>query len=96
MTPTPPENTYPGVAASTFEQVQAAFGLLGHSPPVGTPAISPAPDIKTAGLDFILPIRFAFQDFDKLYLASDFCAGGDLLGLLEKFDVFSEVRGLCM
>jgi hypothetical protein len=46
---------------------------------------------RVAGVEHLLPLRFAFQDSDNLYLLSDFCAGGDLLGLLEKFDVFPEV-----
>ena len=50
-------------------------------------------DRKGASLDYLVNLRFAFQDHEKLYLLTDYCPGGDLLGLLEKFEIFPEVRG---
>ena len=35
--------------------------------------------------------RFAFHDALRLYLATEFYPGGDLLGLLGKYEVFPEV-----
>lgn len=31
---------------------------------------------------FILKLRYAFQTYDKLFLVSDFCQGGDLRGVI--------------
>ncbi len=31
---------------------------------------------------FIVPLRYAFQTFDKLFIVSDYCAGGDLRALI--------------
>jgi serine/threonine protein kinase len=33
---------------------------------------------------FIVKLRFAFQTFDKLYLVTDYCAGGDMRALIAK------------
>ena len=33
---------------------------------------------------FIVKLRYAFQTYDKLYLVSDYCPGGDLRSLINK------------
>ncbi len=39
---------------------------------------------------FIVKLRFAFQTFDKLFLVSDYCPGGDLSQYLEIERIFPE------
>ena len=33
---------------------------------------------------FVVELRYAFQTFDKLYLVSEYCHGGDLRGLIKQ------------
>lgn len=40
--------------------------------------------------DWIVKLRFSFQDSENLYLVLDFMGGGDLLNLLVEKDVFPE------
>eukprot|EP00053_Salpingoeca_punica_P004391 m.48899 g.48899 ORF g.48899 m.48899 type:complete len:634 (+) comp12770_c0_seq1:253-2154(+) len=46
--------------------------------------------LPIGGLDGITHLKFAFHDALRLYLATEFYPGGDLLGLLGKYEVFPE------
>ena len=39
---------------------------------------------------YIVPLRFAFQSASKLFLVSDFCAGGELFALLQRVGMVPE------
>ncbi|CDW78002.1 protein kinase domain containing protein [Stylonychia lemnae] len=39
---------------------------------------------------FIVSLKYAFQTFDKLYIVSEYCAGGDMRGLLSQKQRLSE------
>ena len=41
---------------------------------------------------FIIDLKYAFKDEDKLYFAMPFIRGGDFFGLLKEFKFLSEQR----
>ena len=41
---------------------------------------------------FIIDLKYAFKDEDKLYFAMPFIRGGDFFGLLKEFNFLSEER----
>lgn len=46
--------------------------------------------LAEADNDWVVKLYFSFQDFRNLYLIMEYVPGGDLMGLLVKFEVFQE------
>eukprot|EP00041_Stephanoeca_diplocostata_P008151 m.118056 g.118056 ORF g.118056 m.118056 type:complete len:762 (-) comp17197_c0_seq3:176-2461(-) len=70
---------------------EAREKLRRQTPTSALPEVGSKSTLPTrTGLRALLGLRVAFQDDDSLYLVTEYYPGGDLCGLCDKFEAFSE------